>query len=104
MLGTENLLADRKQGLELDPGRRRVPRLPGPEGELVTGGKGMRVHWTLDPLNDRQQGCVLVPGGGYATGLSGPVGEVGASGQSVRCSAPRTRSRTASRAVSWSRA
>ena len=55
MLGAEDPLEDGQQLGELVPGRGRVPRLPGPAGEVGAGGQGVRVLGAEDPLAYRQQ-------------------------------------------------
>ena len=64
MLGAQDPLADGQQGGELVAGPGRVPRLPGPVGEVVTGGQGLGMLGPEDPLADGQQGGELVAGPG----------------------------------------
>ncbi len=52
MLGALDPLAYGQQGGELIPGPGRIPRLPGPESELVAGGQGVGVLGALDPHSD----------------------------------------------------
>jgi hypothetical protein len=76
VLGALDPLADGQQGGELIPCPGRIPRLPGPAGELVAGGQGVRVLGALDPLADGQQGGALVAGPGRIPRLPGPAGEL----------------------------
>jgi hypothetical protein len=48
-------LADGQQCGELVAGPGRIPRLPGPAGEIVAGGQGVRVLGAEDPLLNGQQ-------------------------------------------------
>ena len=50
MLGSLDSFADGQQGGTLVAGSGRIPRLPGPAGELVAGGQGVRVLGALDPF------------------------------------------------------
>ena len=83
MLGAQDPLADGQQGGELVAGPGRIPRLPGPEGEVGAGGQGVGVLGAQDPLVDGQQGGELVAGPGRIPRLPGPAGEVGAGRQGV---------------------
>ena len=76
MLRAEDPLAQGQQRGVLVPGGGRVPRLPGPPGELVPGVQGVRVLRAEDPLEHGQQRGELVPGGGRVPGLPGPPGEL----------------------------
>ena len=64
VLGAQDPLVDGQQDGELVAGLGRVPRLPGPAGELVAGDQGVAVLGAGDPLADGQQGGVLVAGPG----------------------------------------
>ena len=88
MLGAHDPLADGQQGGELVAGPGRVPRLPGPAGEFVTGGQGLGMLGAHDPLADGQQGGELVAGPGRVPRLPGPAGEFVASGQGGRVLRP----------------
>ena len=66
----------RQQRGELVPGPGRVPRLPGPVGEVGASAQGARVLGAEDPLDDGQQRGELVPGPGRVPRLPGPAGEV----------------------------
>jgi Resolvase, N terminal domain len=77
-------LAHRHQPGQLVPGGGRVPRLPGPAGELATGGQGVRVLRARYPLAHRHQPGQQVPGGGRVPRLPGPAGELATGGQGER--------------------
>jgi hypothetical protein len=76
VLGAQDPLHDRQQRDVLIAGGGRIPRLPGPTGELVPDGQGVRVLGAEDPLADGQQRGEQVAGGGRIPRLSGPAGEV----------------------------
>ena len=84
MLGALDPLADGQQGGELVAGPGRIPRLPGPVGELVAGGQGVGVLGALDPLADGQQGGELVAGPGRIPRIPGPAGEFVTGAQGAR--------------------
>ncbi len=84
MLRAEDPLADGQQRGELVAGPGRVPRLPGPAGEVGAGGQGIRVLRAEDPLAHGQQRGELVPGRGRVPRLPGPAGQAGAGDQGVR--------------------
>ena len=83
MLGAGDPLADRQQRGELVPGPGRIPRLPGPAGQVGAGGQRVGVLGAGDPLADRQQRGELVPGPGRIPRLPGPGGQVVAGGERV---------------------
>ena len=104
MLGTLDPLADGQQGGELVAGPGRIPRLPGPAGELVAGGQGVRVLGALDPLADGQQGGTLVAGPGRIPRLPGPAGELVAGGQGIRVLGAQDPLADGQQGGNWSRA
>ena len=75
VLGAQDPLADGQQGGVLVAGPGRIPRLPGPVGEVGAGGQGVGVLGAQDPLADGQQGGELVAGPGRIPRLPGPAGE-----------------------------
>ena len=79
----ETRSTDGQQRGVLVAGPGRIPRLPGPGGEVGAGGQGVGVLGAGDPLADGQQRGVLVAGPGRIPRLPGPGGEVGAGGQGV---------------------
>ena len=83
MLGAQDPFADGQQGGELVAGPGRIPRLPGPGGEVAAGRQGVRVLGAQDPFADGQQGGELVPGPGRIPRLPGPDGEFMADDQGV---------------------
>ena len=79
-----NPLFVRQQRGELVPGAGRVPRLPGPAGEVGASTQSVRVLVAENPLLHRQQRGELVPGARRVPRLPSPVREVGASTQGAR--------------------
>ena len=65
-------------------GPRRIPRLPGPLGEVVAGGQGVRVLGAEHPLEDGQQRGVLVAGRGRVPCLPVQWARLCAGAQGVR--------------------
>ena len=72
VLGAQDPFVDGQQGGELVAGPGRIPRLPGPGGEVAAGAQGGGVLGAQDPFADGQQGGELVAGPGRIPGLPGP--------------------------------
>ena len=66
MLGAQDPLADGQQGGQVVAGSGRIPRLPGPAGQVGASGQGVRVLGAQNALHHGQQGGVLVAGPGRA--------------------------------------
>ena len=81
MLGAAHPLDHRQQRGELVAGASRIPRLPGPAGEVGADGQGVRVLGVAHPLGHRQQRGELVAGASHIPRLPGPAGEVAAGDQ-----------------------
>ena len=103
MLGAQDPLADGQQRGELVAGPGRIPRRPGPAGEVVAGGQGVRVLGAQHPLLDGQQRGELVAGPGRIPRLPGPDGEAGAGGQGVRVLGAVGFILAEASAISWNR-
>ena len=64
MLGPQDPILDGQQEGVLVAGPGRIPRPPGPEGDVAAGDQSFDVLGPQDPFLDRQQGGVLVAGPG----------------------------------------
>ena len=89
VVGAEDPLNDGQQRAELVAGPRRIPRRPGPAGEVGAGGQGIGMLGPQNPLNDGQQRGELVAGPRRIPRLPGPAGQVGADGQGIGVLGPQ---------------
>ena len=77
VLRAEDPLVHGQQRGELVAGGGRVPRLPGPVGEVVPGGQGVRVLRAEDPFPCVKHSPLEIPGGGVTAARSEVSGDPG---------------------------
>ena len=88
MIEARHPLVEGQQRGVLVAGPGRIPRPPGPIGEVAPDGQGVRVLGAEDLLSQGQQRCQLLTGPSYIPRCPGPVGELAAGDQGRRMLRP----------------